>query len=299
MKSSTILSLQVDQRQIAVSGRFVRVATVFDENWLGEAGVTRPEVIAADLRRDRRADVFAFSQPLNQTWKDYQYPFLIEDAAIARCLPYQRWWEGLPQEARKNVRRSARRGVTTKVAAYDDTFVEGIRAIYNETPTRQGRRFLHFGKSFDVVKRENSSYLDRSFFVGAYHEAQLIGFIKVVVVDDFARIMQILSMEEHVDKRPTNALIAKAMELCGERKLQFLVYGQYVYGNKKSSPMVEFKRRNGFERLEYKRYHVPLTRRGKLFIRFGCHRGVARLIPEPITNVLLDARAAFYARALK
>ena len=41
-------------------------------------------------------------------------------------------------------------------------FSRGISNVYNETPIRQGRKFWHYGKSFDQVKAANATYLDRS-----------------------------------------------------------------------------------------------------------------------------------------
>src|SRR6202007_3187530 len=106
-----------------------------------------------------------------------------------------------------------KRGVNVKIAQFDDEFVRGIQGIYNESPVRQGRRFWHFGKNFETVKRENATYLDRSDFIGAYFNDELIGFIKIVYVDCIATLMQILAKEEHHDGRPMNALLAKAVEL--------------------------------------------------------------------------------------
>jgi len=108
--------------------------------------------------------------------------------------------------------------------------------------------------------------------------------------------MQIVSLEAHADKRPTNALLAKAVEICCEQRAAYLVYGKYVYGRKENSPVTEFKRRNGFVRLDYPRYYVPLTRRGALAIRCRLHRGLAPLLPERVTDWFLAARAAIYRR---
>ena len=100
---------------------------------------------------------------------------------------------------------------------FDDQLVRGISDIYNETPIRQGRKFWHYGKSFEQVKAENATYPDRSEFIGAFFNGELIGFIKFVMVNNVARIMQIVSLEAHTDKRPTNALLAKAVEIAARK----------------------------------------------------------------------------------
>ena len=94
---------------------------------------------------------------------------------------------------KKCTSRSQRRGVEVRPVAFDDELVAGICTIYNESPVRQGRKFWHYGKPPTRVKEENSSYLDRSIFVGAYLGTELIGFVKFVQVGRVARVMQIPS----------------------------------------------------------------------------------------------------------
>ena len=51
-------------------------------------------------------------------------------------------------------------------------------------------------------------------FLGAYYENELVGFIRLIYVGKEASIIQVLSKMKHYDKRPTNALISKAVEIC-------------------------------------------------------------------------------------
>ena len=53
-------------------------------------------------------------------------------------------------------------------------------------------------------------------------------------------------MASHQDSRPTNALLAKAVELCEAKGVSCLIYGQFNYGNKRDNPLREFKIRCGF-----------------------------------------------------
>ena len=91
---------------------------------------------------------------------------------------------------------------------FDDAFVRGISAIYNESPIRQGKPFWHYGKDFEAVRRMNGTFMDRSIFIGAFFQDSLIGFVKLVSDEDRgqAGLMQIVSMIQHRDKAPTNAL---------------------------------------------------------------------------------------------
>jgi len=245
-----------------------------------------------------RADIFTFSQKLPDTQPKFPYALVWDNVAAVSITGYDQWWEKLPQETRKNVRRAGKRGVEVRSTIFDDALVQGIKRIYDETPMRQGRRFWHYGKSFEEVKAANSTYLDRSEFIGAFFKSQLIGFMKFVVVNNVARVMQILSLDAHADKRPTNALLAKAVEICCQKGISHLVYGKHVYGKKENSPVTEFKRRNGFERLDFPRYYVPLTRRGSFAIRYRLYRGINEVVPEAIVTLFLTMRAAMYRHGL-
>jgi hypothetical protein len=278
----------------------VRIAAFHDEEWIEGETVAEPEALVRSLRSGPPADIFTFVRPLPERESRYSFHVEWDNVAVANLAAgFKPWWEGLPQETRKNVRRSQRRGVTVSRVEFNDDLVRGISDIYNETPLRQGRRFPHYGKSFERVKEENATYLDRSVLIGAFFEGKLIGFIKMVRVNGLTRIMQIVSLEAHTDKRPTNALLAKAVEICCEQRATHLIYGKYVYGKKENSPVTEFKRRNGFERLNFPRYYVPLTKTGALAVRCGLHLGLAQIIPEGLTNLYLSARAAIYRRRFR
>ena len=55
---------------------------------------------------------------------------------------------------------------------FDDALVRGISRIYDETPTRQGRRFWHYGKDLDAAKArltETFSLVDKMANKGIIH----------------------------------------------------------------------------------------------------------------------------------
>ena len=276
----------------------VRVATIHDEEWIEGEPMTDPEIFVSSMRETPPADIFSFARPLPACEPCYSLHFDWDNAAAVRTADFADWWDSLPQETRKNVRRSQRRGVEVSSVVFCDELVGGISKIYNETPIRQGRKFWHYGKSFEQVKAANATYLDRSEFIGAFFDGKLIGFMKFVVVNKVARVMQILSLEAHADKRPANALLTKAVEICCQRDISHLVYGKHVYGKKENSPVTEFKRRNGFERLDFPRYYVPLTRRGSFAIRYRLYRGIKELLPETMVTLFLTTRAAIYRHGL-
>jgi len=270
-------SAQVDGHTVIATGKWVKTARVHDEEWTSGQIVKAPsDFIGRMKEQGLRADVFTFAQKVPDGEPKYPGYYEMDNVAVVPLTTYEDWWEKrIPQESRKNVRRAARRGVTVKAVELDDELIRGITEIYNETPIRQGVPFGHFGKSFDTVKKEASTLMDRSEFIGAYFQNELIGFIKLVYMGELSSILHIVSFNRHYDKRPTNALLAKAVEISCQRGKSFLIYGKYIYGNKSVSSLTEFKHRNGFEKMIFPQYYIPLTIKGRLFLKLGFHRGPA------------------------
>jgi hypothetical protein len=291
-KTVRVPATRIGVRTVVVSGRFLRIATVHDSDFVDGEAVQDPAVFIAQMKgAGVDADILTFPQKIYQEQPLHPYAFEWDNAAVAPTASFTTWWEALPQVVRKNVRRSAKRGVSVDVVSFDDEFVRGVKGIYDESPVRQGRRFWHFGKDLERVRLDNSSYLERSEFIGAYFEGELIGFAKLVYADKAAIIMQIVCKVAHNDKRPMNALIAKAVEVCEARGILHLVYSKFTYGNKTGSEIAEFKRRNGFVQMNYPRYFVPLTIKGRIAFAMKLHRGVAGLLPSGVINSLLSIRA--------
>lgn len=292
-KNVRVPSMSFNNRTVLVEGTWWRMATIMDEAFLEGEIVEDPEALIGQLRRYRpRADIFAFSQNLPDVAPKHPYHMEWDNVAAVTTVDFKAWWERLPQETRKNVRRAQKRGVRVEVVRPDDRFVEGVVEIYNESPNRQGKAFYHFGKDFGTIKRELLTFPNNSEFIGAYHETELIGFMKLVYLGPVASIVHIVSKNSHADRRPTNALLAQAVELCAGRAVHYLVYGNYTYGQKTNSSLSEFKRRNGFERIMVPRYYIPLTVTGALILRLGAHGGLIGMLPGGVTEALLALRAA-------
>ena len=296
-KTLYVPSTVICGRTVVVTGKWIRTAEIKDEAVVEGVTVENPDLFISKLKQSKlKADVFTFAQRLPEVTPKYDYHLEWDNWAAMSTTSFKDWWENLPQEARKNVRRSAKRGVVVKVTPFDDNLVKGVHRIYNSIQIRDGRLFWHYGQDVDSVRRGLATYLDRSEFIGAYLGEELIGFFKMVYVDDTATIFHIISMDEHYDKRPANALIAKAAEVCEQKGVSHLIYTKFIYGNKRRSSLVEFKRRNGFQQVNFPRYYIPLTLRGKLFIWLRLYRGFSGLIPEPILQPLLSFRAWYYKR---
>jgi hypothetical protein len=283
---------------VLLRGRLLTIGEVHDEAWLSRKQTPEPGEIVSGLRRSRRVpDLFTFAQKFPDVAPRHAYRLEWDNLAVASFASSAEWFERqVDRSVRKHVRKAAREGVVADVVPYTDELVAAISAIYNEMPVRQGRPFWHFGKPFDTVKAENGTYLERSTFIAARHGGEVIGFLKLVLDDEVASIMQILAKAAHFERRPTNALLAKAVEVCAARGIGHLVYGRYTYGSKRTSTLIDFKRNNGFREVRVPRYYVPLTLKGRLALWLGGHRGVRAWLPEPVRSAATDVRARWHAR---
>lgn len=296
----SVPSVEISGRTVITTGNWLRVAAVRDEELVEGDTVADPESFISRVRETGlNADIFTFPQRLPDTTPKYAYHLEWDNFAIIPITTFSEWWDKrVESSVRRAVRKAAKAGVVVKLVVFDDAFVQGIVNINNESPFRQGRPFWHFQKSFDAVKRENSTYAERNDFLGAYYQDELIGFIRMTYADRTANIVQILSMMKHYDKRPANALIAKAVEICAQKGVSHLIYYNYIYNDPKSS-LTEFKRRNGFEKVLLPRYYIPLTPKGKIALRLGLHRSLVKHIPQSLVTHLLKIRSLWYARRVK
>jgi hypothetical protein len=295
-KAVRVPSAQIDGRTVITRGRWLKMAVVESEEEVQGETVPEPSSFISQLKKSGlKADLFTFAQKVPDTNPRYTYHLEWDSKAVIPITKFSDWWEKrVEHDVRAAVRKAAKAGVVVKLVKFDDAFVNGMVSIYNETPIRQGKRFWHFGISFDAAKRGNSTFPGRNIFLGAYYAGELIGFIRLICVEGTAILMQLLSKMKYSNKKPNNALLAKAVELCEQRGFRYLTYGRYIYNDARSS-LTEFKRRNGFEQVLLPRYYIPLTPRGKIALKLGLHRGLAGNIPKPLFRAFLKIRSFWYA----
>jgi hypothetical protein len=284
-------------REIAVEGRMLRIAQLHGDRY---RFLDDPAQIIDGLRRGgERVDLFTFAQRLPESEPKFSYAFEMDNLAVLPITTFENWWtKELGFKARNKAKQAEKNGVVLREAPFDDALVAGIRAIYNECPIRQRRRFPHYGKDFETVYREEATFLDSSVFIGAFFEEELIGFVKLVPDETCtqAGLMNIISMVKHRDKVPQNALIAHSVRACAARGIQYLVYSRFDYGKKEQDGLRDFKERNGFRRFDTPRYCVPLTAMGSAALRFGLHHKMSDRLPEGVAKRLRDLRASWYER---
>jgi hypothetical protein len=237
-------------------------------------------------------DVFSFWQRPPNTDPRFSYQYEWDPIAVLPVSTYDNWLKKqINSKTRNMLTRAEKKGVVVRPATFDDDFIRGMVTIFNETPVRQGRPFWHYGKDFDTVKKEFSRYLFREELFGAYLENELIGFIFLIDAGHVAMLGQIISLIQHRDKSPNNALIAKAVEVCAGRNVSFLNYAAWPA----PGSLREFKRHNGFECMQLPRYYVPLTFKGNLALKLKLHHGASARIPESVQSKLKAVRSQFYA----
>jgi hypothetical protein len=292
--------MKVCGKEIRVHGRLLRIARLDAEKY---HFLDDPQPVLDGLRKcGTRVDIFTFMQRVQETEPKYRIPMEWDNFAALPVSTFDHWWnKQLGFKARNKCKQAEKKGVILREVPFDDALVHGIWKIYNECPVRQGRPFTHFGKDLETVRKEEATYLDSSVFIAAFLGDEIIGFIKMVSdeTQSQAGLMNIVSMIQHRDKAPTNALVAQAVRSCADRGISHLVYANFAYGKKQPDSVADFKERNGFLQINVPRYFVPLTAIGSAALRLRLHHPLVDLIPEPLVAKLRGYRNAWYGRKLQ
>jgi Acetyltransferase (GNAT) domain len=290
-------SLDVNGKKLYATGRWLRTARVRSEE-LMEHELLNPYVYIEELKgrgnKLLKADIFTFTQKLPSSDPKYPYPFDWESVAAIHIVGFNQWWTSLPQETRKNVRRSAKRGVVVKTREFDDDLIQAIREVNDDSPLRQGMRNAYYGKNFDETKRLYGEFEGRCDFICAYHDKEPIGFLHLVYHGGIASILNLTTKRSHFDKRPANTLLAEAVRICGAKGISHITYGLYNYGNKRDSPLREFKIRCGFTEILVPRYFVPVTLWGAICVKAKLHRGLIGILPHSAIVAAVRLRTVLY-----
>lgn len=219
-----------------------------------------------------------------------------DNVAVAEFDNYEDWLRKLPKETKARLAKAQVVKLEVKVvnpnapaSLFDDSkegvkLAKGIWEIYNETPVRQARRFRHYGMSLKGI--QHHVFATSNIFLGAYLwveegfylKHKLVGFAELQCGDCTGAFAQILSLTSYRDVMPNNALIAKAVEVCSDRGLNWLVYARM--GNHPS--LDEFKKSNGFKKYMIKHYYVPLSVKGKVAVLLGLHRDLKDVLPSRV-----------------
>ena len=232
--------------------------------------------------KKREADVFSF---VERSWcfkmpdPPSEWKASEDNVALLTIDSYKSWLKDVTKKTHHNpVKRALKKGVTVAQAEARDELFEAIWRIYNETPVRQDRAFTHYGLTLEAVNSifANEAKTPGAFFVAAYFEGNIVGFMQVNVHGQTAVIRQILSLIEYSRKSINKAMIAKTVEVCSLRGVRWIVYARM--GNHPS--LDRFKEENGFVRFDVRRFYVPLSRKGKVSMRLGLHKDLKDSLPS-------------------
>jgi hypothetical protein len=284
-------AVRIKDQTFIISGKLITTAHLSDKDeWLRD--VQDPDEVILGLKvAPIKIDLLRFWQRIPDSDAKFYYYKEWQQIAAIPIKDYNDWLtKQISPSARNKVRKSQKFGVAIQETRLSDELVHGIMEIFNQSPVRRGKRFWHYGKDFETVKKEMSLDLQDSIFITAYHENELIGFIKLYLTDRYAMITLILDKTTHRDKAPMNGMIAKAVEVCSQRKIPHIAYTVWRRGEHG-----QFQESNGFERIPVPEYFVPLTLRGKLALKLGLHRGVRGLVPERAMIWFLALRTKWYS----
>jgi len=291
-------AIPIGSHSVVVNGTLLKIAQLKQEFYYE---VEDPALFLGQVKGSGvPIDIFTFLHAFPQDGSPHPYQMEWDNFAAIKITSYDDWLRNeIPKATRRGLRKAEEAGVVVRWVDFDDEFVRQVREIFNENPIRQGRRFWHYGKDIDAVREVLLRDFERCKFIGAYWKNELIGFIKLIYGRNFARTTLILSKFAHRSKYTNNAMIAKAVKICVEQNIPYLVYGQIDYGKVGNKTLADFKINNGFKKYDLARYYVPLTRKGALGLRLGLHHGMIALLPKRLIQAGLRIRAAWNARASK
>lgn len=244
-----------------------------------------PEERLVEKLGERGVDIFTF---IERRWcskipnPSKSWIKASDNIGLLHVASYDEWWKSIGKKTRNMIRKAEKCGIRTGIAEPDEKLAEGIWKIYNETPIRQERGFPHYGISLEAVKRAMFS-LQNCTIIGAHLQDELVGFIRLVHGENIAIISHIFSLQKHWDKAVNNALVAKTVEVCANKQIQWLMYGRM--GNHPS--LDRFKQSNGVNRFPLTRYYIPLTGKGKIATKLGLHREIKDALPQSIKYPLI------------
>src|SRR4030067_1525271 len=293
-KEKTVDLYNLDNKKIIIKGTILKIAQLKNEYF---DKIDNPQDILRAMAADKiKADLFTFWQRLPDIEPKYKYHHEGESLAVLKIENYDNWFKHtIDSKTRNIIRKSGKIGVFIDTVDFNDDFVKGIVNIYKETPIRQGKPFWHYEKDFSQIKEETSDALEKSVFIGAYYNGEMIGFLKMLMADQYAMIVLILSMIAHRDKSTQNSLIAKAVEVCCGKNIKYIIYAKWDV----NKTLADFKKRNGFNSIVLPRYYIPLTIKGYMALKLNLHHGIIPFVPAKIKHLLNEVRVKYVIRKYK
>jgi len=193
-------SYLIGEKHLIAGGGLLRTIRLQDEYYVSTGA---PEALISAIRSSSvPADVFTFVQELDEPQPKYDYLMEWDSRAVVPITTYDHWFKNqITFKPRNKLKKSQKSGVEVRVMQFNDELIRAIGKVYDESPIRQGKRNLHYGKDFETLKSEHQTFLDRSDFIGAFYQGEMIGFAKVTHSPKASILMNIVAMISHRTKR--------------------------------------------------------------------------------------------------
>ena len=146
--------IQIADQTYSISKGPLSIISLEDE-WYDD--IKDPAAVVDFLKRNREVqpDILTFWQRLPDLQPKYPYHMEWQHISALPVPSYDDWFNRqLKSRVRGSLRKSEKEGVVVRETVFDDAFVQGMTTIFNESPTRQGARFWHYGKDFATIKRQ-------------------------------------------------------------------------------------------------------------------------------------------------
>src|SRR5262245_60788990 len=100
-------STEIDGRTVVVGGRWIRIASIRDEDLVEGETVRGPEGFVSKLSRSGlRADVFTFAEKLPRTSPRFGHYLEWDNLAVIPITTFDEWWKkGVESSVRRAVRK--------------------------------------------------------------------------------------------------------------------------------------------------------------------------------------------------
>src|SRR5437867_1543706 len=109
-KKVTVPSVKVQNRTVVITGTWLKIASLFDEEVIDGDVIQDPESFWHELARMKcGADILTFCQRIPETQPRYCYPFEWDNVAAVPITTYEEWFSTrIGADVKRNVKKAAK-----------------------------------------------------------------------------------------------------------------------------------------------------------------------------------------------
>src|SRR5262249_20070863 len=124
-------ALKIDDHVVVITGRFVKVAKIFDAYWLEADKLPDPSRVIAGLKEVANPpDLFTYTERVPRTEPRFDYHLEWDNVAAIPVSTHEHWLQKqISSASRRNVKTSEKKGVTVRVCEFDEQYIRGIMSI--------------------------------------------------------------------------------------------------------------------------------------------------------------------------